>query len=89
MSILPADPSPPDIGAGAPAPRHRLRSDYISGLENVAQTLGTMAPTGTLGVVIPLVIGKSGNGTWLLILGVVLVFLLILFNINVFARRGA
>jgi amino acid transporter len=66
-----------------------LRRDYLSGLENVAQTLGTMAPTGTLGVVIPLVIGKSGNGTWLLVLGVVLVFLLILHNINVFAKRGA
>ncbi len=89
MSILPADPSTPESGGGAPAPRHRLRRDYISGLENVAQTLGTMAPTGTLGVVIPLVIGKSGNGTWLLILGVVLVFLLILININVFATRGA
>ena len=89
MSILPADPSPPEPGRAASPRRHRLRSDYISGLENVAQTLGTMAPTGTLGVVIPLVIGKSGNGTWLLILGVVIVFLLILYNINVFARRGA
>jgi len=66
-----------------------LRSNSLSGLENVAQTLGTMAPTGTLGVVIPLVIGKSGNGTWLLVLGVVAVFLLILYNINVFATRGA
>ncbi len=86
MSILPSDPSP--IDPGEPE-RHGLRTDYISGLENVAQTLGTMAPTGTLGVIIPLVIGKSGNASWLLILGIVAVFLLILFNINVFATRTA
>jgi amino acid transporter len=66
-----------------------LRKNYLSGFENVAQTLGTMAPTGTLGVIIPLVIGLSGNGTWLLILAVVGIYLLILFNINVFATRGA
>jgi amino acid transporter len=72
-----------------PSGRPTLRRNYISGFENVAQTLGTLAPTGTLGVVIPLVIGLSGNGTWLLVLGVVGIFILILFNINVFARRGA
>src|ERR1700686_2912986 len=79
----------PGAGAGAAGGTPTLRRDYLSGFENVAQTLGTMAPTGTLGVVIPLVIGLSGNGTWLLVLGVVGVFILILFNINVFARRGA
>src|SRR5580658_1790754 len=66
-----------------------LRKNYLSGLENVAQTLGTMAPTGTLGVVIPLLIGKTGNGTWLLFLGVLVICLLILININAFATRCA
>jgi amino acid transporter len=66
-----------------------LRRNYLSGLENVAQTLGTMAPTGTLGVVIPLLIGKTGNGTWLLFLGVLAICLLILVNINAFATRCA
>ena len=83
--MKPTSPRKPKPAADPSA----LRSNYLSGLENVAQTLGTMAPTGTLGVVIPLVIGKSGNGTWLLVLGVVAVFLLILYNINVFATRGA
>ncbi len=66
-----------------------LRKNYLSGIENVAQTLGTMAPSGTLGVVIPLLIGKTGNGTWLMFLAVLGICLLILININVFATRCA
>jgi amino acid transporter len=66
-----------------------LRRNYLSGLENVAQTLGTMAPTGTLGVIIPLLIGTTGNGTWLLFLAVLGICLLILVNINGFATRCA
>jgi len=66
-----------------------LRKNYLSGFENVAQTLGTMAPTGTLGVIIPLLIGKTGNGTWLLFVAVLGICLLILVNINAFATRSA
>ncbi len=73
----------------ADGPRPTLRRNYLSGFENVAQTLGTMAPTGTLGVIIPLIIAKTGNGSWLLILAVVGIFFLILVNINVFATRCA
>jgi amino acid transporter len=80
METAPADPTQ--------EPR-TLRKNYLSGFENVAQTLGTMAPAGTLGVVIPLVIGKTGNGTWLLFLAVLGICLLILVNINVFAKRHA
>src|ERR1700722_2331563 len=76
-------------GAGAPGGTPTLRRDYLTGLENVAQTLGTMAPTGTLGVIIPLLIGKTGNGTWLLYLFVLVICLLILVNINGFAVRCA
>ncbi|HEY1765643.1 MAG TPA: APC family permease [Opitutaceae bacterium] len=55
----------------------------------MAQTLGVLAPTGTLGVIIPLLIGKTGNGTWLLFLAVLGICLLILVNINAFASRCA
>ncbi len=79
----------PDRGAGVPPGAPTLRHNYLSGLENVAQTLGTMAPTGTLGVIIPLLIGKTGNGTWLLFLAVLGICLLILVNINGFATRCA
>ena len=79
---------PPGAAVGAPG-SPTLRRDYLTGLENVAQTMGAMAPTGTLGVIIPLLIGKTGNGTWLLFLGVLAICLLILVNINGFASRCA
>ena len=79
----------PDSPNGAGVVSLTLRRNYLSGLENVAQTLGTMAPAGTLGVIIPLLIGKTGNGTWLLYLAVLAICLLILVNINGFASRCA
>ena len=66
-----------------------LRRNYLSLLENVAQSVGTMGPAATLGTVIPLLIAKTGNGTWLLFLGILGVFLLIAINITVFASRFA
>ena len=74
--------------AAVPAGRG-LRRNYLSALENVAQSVGTMGPAATLGTVIPLLIVKSGNGTWLLFLGILVTFFLISLNINVFASRFA
>jgi amino acid transporter len=75
-----------ESGATAPNP---LRRNYLSGFEGVSQTLGTMAPTGTLGVCIPLVIGKAGNATWLLFVAMLGICLLVLVNLNAFATRSA
>jgi amino acid transporter len=72
--------------AQAPAPRS-LRANYLSKLENIAQSLGVMTPTGTLGVIIPLLIGKSGNATWLVILVILLAYAVILFCITQFSQR--
>jgi amino acid transporter len=80
-SVAPGASESPRVGG--------LRRNYLSGLENVAQTLGVLAPTGTLGVIVPLLIGKTGNGTWLLFLAVLAICLLILLNINAFATRCA
>ncbi len=66
-----------------------LRRNYLSVVENVAQAVGTMGPAATLGTVIPLLIGKTGNGTWLLFLGILGIFVLISINISVFASRFA
>jgi amino acid transporter len=66
-----------------------LRRNYLSVVENVAQAVGTMGPAATLGTVIPLLIEKTGNGTWLLFLGILGVFVLISMNISVFASRFA
>jgi amino acid transporter len=48
-----------------------------------------MGPVATIGTVLPLLIYKSGNATWLLILGVLAVFCLISASIKVFASRFA
>jgi len=72
---------------GRPESQPSLRSNYLSQLENVAQSLGVMAPTGTLGVIIPLLVGKAGNGTWLVLLLIMVAYGLILLCINQFAGR--
>lgn len=66
-----------------------LRRNYLSAIENVAQSVGTMGPVATIGTVLPLLIYKSGNGTWLLFLGILAAFCLISASINVFASRYA
>jgi amino acid transporter len=66
-----------------------LRRDYLSAIENIAQSIGTMGPVATIGTVLPLLIYKSGNGTWLLFIGILASFCLISTSINVFASRFA
>jgi amino acid transporter len=66
-----------------------LRRNYLSAVENLAQSIGTMGPVATIGTVLPLLIYKSGNATWLLLLGVLAVFCLISASIKVFASRFA
>jgi amino acid transporter len=71
------------LGGGA------LHHNCLSALENLAQSIGTMGPVATIGTVLPLLIYKSGNGTWLLFLGILGAFCLISTSINVFASRFA
>ena len=82
---MPADPTT------TPGPKGQvlLRRNYLSVLENVAQSVGTMGPVATIGTILPLLIYKSGNGTWLLFLCVMGAFFLISANINVFASKMA
>jgi amino acid transporter len=77
--------------ASAPPPRARqtLRHNYLSFLENTAQTLGVMAPTGTLGIILPLLIAKAGNATWISFLLTLIAFSLIMYCIQRFARHCA
>jgi amino acid transporter len=77
-------PQPPKTGGEV-----LLRRNYLSAIENVAQSIGTMGPVATIGTILPLLIYKSGNGTWLLFLGVLAAFWLIAASINVFASRFA
>jgi amino acid transporter len=66
-----------------------LRPGYLNAIENAAQSLGALAPTGTLGVIVPLLIAKAHNGTWLVVLLTFVSFVLILLCIREFAVRQA
>jgi amino acid transporter len=78
------------LSEAPPAPEGvELRRNYLSAIENVAQSVGTMGPVATIGTVLPLLIYKSANATWLLFLGVLVVFCLISASIKVFASRFA
>ena len=73
----------------APETRQTLRHNYLSFIENTAQTLGVMAPTGTMGIVLPLLIMQAGNATWISFLLTFIAFSLILYCIYRFARHCA
>lgn len=82
---MPGDPTRPEATQGG----FRLRGNCLSAIENLAQSIGTMGPVATIGTVLPLLIYKSGNGTWLLFLGVMAAFCLISTSLNVFASKIA
>jgi amino acid transporter len=66
-----------------------LRRNYLSFIEDTAQTLGVMAPTGTLGIILPLLISKGGNTTWITFSITLVAFSLILFCIHRFSQQYA
>ena len=70
---------------GTAAGRRGLRHDTVSLLENFAQTLGVLSPAGTISVIIPLLIVSAGNGTWLLLLSTLIIFLIVSVSVVRFA----
>jgi amino acid transporter len=83
---LPAQPGPTDAAAHA---RSSLRHNYLSFIEDTALTLGVMAPTGTCGIVLPLLIAKGGNATWLIFLLTLVAFSLITYSVHRFSAQCA
>ncbi len=71
--------------SGAP----ELRHNYLSAVEDAAQALGGMAPAGTMGVILPLLIARGGNTSWLSFLFILFAFSLIFFCVNRFAQHFA
>lgn len=69
--------------------QYGLRSQTLSPLETVAQSIGNIAPTATPTLVIPLVFGLGGNATWLIYLIATVGIVLVAYNVNAFARRTA
>jgi amino acid transporter len=85
VSLL-AQPSPQDI---PPLARPTLRHNYLSFIEDTALTLGVMAPTGTCGIVLPLLIARGGNATWLIFLLTLVAFSLIMYSVHRFSAQCA
>ncbi len=83
---LPAQPEPTDAPVRASP---TLRHNYLSFIEDTALTLGVMAPTGTCGIVLPLLIAKGGNATWLIFLVTLVAFSLITYSVHRFSGQCA
>jgi amino acid transporter len=83
---LPAQSSSVDTPARS---RSTLRHNYLSFIEDTALTLGVMAPTGTCGIVLPLLIAKGGNATWLIFLLTLVAFSLITYSVHRFSAQCA
>ena len=73
----------------SPGPGGGLRHNYLSFIEDTAQTLGLMAPTGTLGIILPLLIAKGGNTAWITFLITLIAFSLVLFCVYRFSEHYA
>jgi amino acid transporter len=66
-----------------------LRHGILSPIEVLAQSIGTIAPTASPTMTVPLVFALAGNGTWLAYLFAVLCVLLIALCIGYYARLSA
>ncbi|APM39046.1 APC family permease [Clostridium kluyveri] len=66
-----------------------LKSEYLSFIEILAQSVGSIAPTASLAFVIPLVYGTAGNGTWLAYAFALIAILFVAINLNQFTSRSA
>jgi amino acid transporter len=81
--------SRPSPASAVAPPKRSLRHNYLSFIEDTAQTLGVMAPTGTMGIILPLLIAKGGNTTWITFSITLIAFSLILFCVYRFSQQYA
>lgn len=88
VSVSPAQSAQYE-GARPAAAGSGLKKNYLSFSEIIAQSIGTIAPSGTPGLVISVVFATAGNGTWLAYLFATLALLIVALQINVFATRVA
>jgi amino acid transporter len=83
-----ADHAPSNTSSGVAA-AGGLRRNYLSFSEVAAQSVGTIAPSGTPALVVPVVFATAGNGTWLAYAFATVALLIVSIQINVFSRRIA
>lgn len=72
-----------------PVAHGRLRSQCLSYLEVLSQSISVIAPSTVPAAVLGLIFAVSGNGTWFSFLLGVIGLLFVSLNINQFARRSA
>jgi len=89
MSVQPLMNTPASHPSAQSATTPGLRRNGVSLLENFAQTLGVLSPAGTSSIIIPLLIISAGNGTWLLLLGTLSIFLIVMLSVLRFAALHA
>ena len=70
-------------------PSYGLRSEILSPMETLAQSVSTIAPTTTPAATIPLVCALAGNGTWLAYALATVAVLLVALCIGRYARLSA
>ena len=75
--------------AAAPVQDFRLRSECLSYLEVLAQSVSVIAPSTVPAAILGLIFASAGNGTWLSFLIGMLGLVLVSYNINQFSRRSA
>ena len=71
----------------AAAAKGALAANRLSLPEVIAQSIGTVAPSGTPALVIPVVFAAAGNGTWLAYLFATVALLFVAWSVNQFARH--
>jgi amino acid transporter len=81
--VTTADISRSGDGAG----KKGLKKNYLSFPDVLSQSIGTIAPSGTPGLVIPVVFATAANGTWLAYGFATIALLIVALQINVFASR--
>jgi len=65
-----------------------LRPEVLGDFHTLAQSVSALAPTSTPAILIPLVFGLAGNGTWLAYVIATIGIVLVGANINQFASRS-
>ena len=85
-------PAGPDTASPASAsmPAHvTLRRNYLSGFDLIFQSVGTVAPSACMGLLLPVIFAASGMETWLCLLFAGCGTSLLATQMNVFGRRLA
>lgn len=78
----------PETGEN-PGHKTDLRSECLSPVEVLAQSIANIGPSIAPALGIPLVFATAGNGTWLAYLFATVAIVLVGYHVNYFARRSA